>query len=413
MRKISLKLALLGFLMFGNSPVTDARDQVREIGPEADLCGEINALPPGDELVLRPGDYAGPCTVRQGGLPGDPSVIRAKHPDERPRIVYAGNASNVFTIRAEHLVFRGLDIGPSQTDVDGFRIHSRGDVTVEDCRFQGLGGIAVVANHTSVHGVSVRRNEILGSLATGLYFGCHDGHSCAVTGLIIEGNVIRHVSAPDPAIGYGIQVKLNSAAVIRANTIIDTKGPGIMVYGAQTPGRTSLVERNVIMGSRQSAGIVIGGGPALVRNNVTVGNARGGIALEDYGQRGLVRSVVVAHNTVYGNPGGGIVAADRGVREALVVNNAVYAAAGTPALPGPMAALRLAGNVTCLATFCFTAPERHDYGPAPGGPLDRAGITGVESWAPADDFFGAARGTPPAVGAIERSGGPLPLPGLP
>ena len=31
-----------------------------EIGPEADLVAEINALRPGTELVLRPGEYQGP-----------------------------------------------------------------------------------------------------------------------------------------------------------------------------------------------------------------------------------------------------------------------------------------------------------------------------------------------------------------
>jgi len=44
-----------------------------EIGPEASLCAKINALAPGDELVLRPGEYRGPCTVRRGGLPGTPT----------------------------------------------------------------------------------------------------------------------------------------------------------------------------------------------------------------------------------------------------------------------------------------------------------------------------------------------------
>ncbi len=409
MRRVLITSILFGLLALGKSSVP-AQGTIREIGPEADLCAEINALAPGGELVLRPGEYTGPCTVRQGGLPEAPSIVRAKHPEERPRIVYAGNASNVFTIRAEHLVFRGLEVGPSQPNVDGFRIHSRGGVVIEDCRFQGLGGIAVVANHTSVHGVTVRRNEIVSSQATGIYFGCHDGHSCTVTGLLIEGNTIHHVSARDPAIGYGIQIKLNSTAVIRGNTVMDTKGPGIMVYGAQDPGRASVVERNLVAGSRQSSGIVVGGGPALVRNNVAVGNALGGIALEDYARQGLLRAVVVAHNTLYGNAGGGIVAPDRGVREAIVINNAVHAVTGTAALPPSSGSIRQAGNVLCPLSTCFVAPAVHDYGPAPGGPTDQAGIATIESWAPTDDLFGAPRRVPPSVGAIERAAGPLLLP---
>ena len=34
----------------------------REIGPDADLCAEINSLPPGGELLLHGGEYRGPCT---------------------------------------------------------------------------------------------------------------------------------------------------------------------------------------------------------------------------------------------------------------------------------------------------------------------------------------------------------------
>jgi hypothetical protein len=44
--------------------------------------------------------------------------------------------------------------------------------------------------------------------------------------------VTSSVDAQEDEVGYGLQVKLNSTAVIRDNVIVDTKGPGIMVYGA-------------------------------------------------------------------------------------------------------------------------------------------------------------------------------------
>src|SRR3990167_6632059 len=242
---------------FGVSPSEGASV---EIGPEADLCAEINALAPGAELVLRPGEYRGPCTVRRGGLPGAPTVIRAKDLADRPRIVYGGATANVLDAKADHVTIRGLGFGPTQRNVDGIRIFSRAGVTVEDCEFSGLGGIAVVANFTSGHGIVVRRNVIRNSGATAMYFGCQDGAWCALTGLVVERNYIRTVRAPDPEIGYGIQVKLNSVAVIRDNVIADTKGPGIMVYGAQDLSAVSMVERNFVMGSLGSSGIVGGGG---------------------------------------------------------------------------------------------------------------------------------------------------------
>src|SRR6186713_921047 len=69
-----------------------------EISPDADLCGQMNSLPPGGELVLAPGDYTGPCTIRNGGAPGAPIVIRARDLTQRPRIVYGGRRSNVIDV---------------------------------------------------------------------------------------------------------------------------------------------------------------------------------------------------------------------------------------------------------------------------------------------------------------------------
>lgn len=380
-----------------------------EIGPESDLCAEINLLPPGEELVLRAGTYRGGCTVSQGGRPGAPSVIRAKDPSSPPRIVYGDRESNVFTLRADHLVFQGLALGPTQRNVDGFRIHSRADISIEDMRFEGMGGIAVAATHVSIRGLAVRRNVILASEATGMYFGCHEGRSCEVTDLVVEGNHIRGVRAPAPEIGYGLQVKLNSVGVVRDNVIVDTKGPGIMIYGSRTLDRVSVVERNVVVGSLRSSGIVIGGGPVLVRNNVATGSQEAGIGLEDYGRRGLLRGVVVVHNTLYGNTGGGIVVPEHGLLDVTVVNNAAHAGAGAAPLPSRPGQVRLAGNVNCAVLICFVNPLAHDFSPGPGSPLPQAGVAAVEAWMPSDDLSGASRGTPPTVGAVERPTGPLQL----
>ena len=171
------------------------------------------------------------------GYPGMPAVIRREGPGESAPILGAERHSNIFTLRADHLTFRGLDLGPSRWNEDGFRIHSRGGITIERCRLHGLGGIAVVATHNSVHGLVVRGNVITGSEATGMYFGCHEGNACVISGLVVEENQINGVRARDPEIGYGLQVKLNSVGVIRGNVIVDTKGPGIMVYGSRMPDR--------------------------------------------------------------------------------------------------------------------------------------------------------------------------------
>jgi Right handed beta helix region len=380
-----------------------------EIGPDDNLCAAANSLRPGDELVLRPGLYRGPCSIRRGGVPGQPVTIRAADPAQRPRVVYGGRSSNVLNVHADHVVIRGLEIGPTQANIDGIRIYRATGITVEDCLFTQLGGIAVVANHADVHDVVVRRNTIRASRATAMYFGCHDGAACLVSGLLVEGNHIRGVEAAPEQVGYGVQVKLNSSAIIRDNVIMATKGPGIMVYGSQTNGAASLVERNVVVGARTAAGIVIGGGPALVRNNVVLQSGEGGIGLEDYAGRGLLRGVVIAHNSLWDNVLGGVRVLGNGLEDVLIVNNAVHAQDGTSALPPGRPGLRLLGNVDCSRIRCFADPGRRDFSPTPGSPLMTAGGGATGPWAPTDDLIGTARGAWATAGAIQHSAPPIAL----
>jgi hypothetical protein len=382
-----------------------SRVVAREVGPEANLCAEINSLSPGEELVLLPGDYRGLCAIRRGGEAGAPVTIRAADLERRPRVIYEGARGNVLEIRASHVRVRGLEFGPTLADVDAVRIFSGSDIVVEECRFSEVGGIAVVANHNSVRGLAVRRNVILDSKATGMYFGCHDGISCVMGNLVVEWNYIRGVTAPDPQIGYGLEVKLNSSGIIRDNIVVDTKGPGIMVYGARDLVAVTLVERNVTIGSRTSSGIVVGGGPAIVRNNVAALNAEAGIGVEDYGKRGLTRAIVVVNNTVYMNDLGGIMMPKSGVRDVIVVNNAAHVRAGLRALPESRSGLRLAGNVDCTLVRCFANPDGMDFSPFPGSLLVGMGMIGLGDWLPREDFFGTRRGALPTVGAIEKPSG--------
>jgi parallel beta helix pectate lyase-like protein len=266
-------------------------------------------------------------------------------------------------------------------------------------------------NHTSTHDIVVRRNTIIRSGSTALYLGCHDGRWCQVSRLLVEQNYINGVRADGGGIGYGIQVKLNSTAIIRDNVIVDTKGPGIMVYGADDAAEGSIVERNFVAGSQTSSAIVIGGGPAIVRNNIATSSAEAGIALENYGRRGLLRGIAILHNTVWDNAGGGITVPLFGRLEASILNNAVHARPGTAAFPkwrarvAWRARVTSEGNVECAARSCFRDPGRRDFSPA--GLPRGASLAGP--WAPTDDYFGQRRGAPPLVGAIEYPAAPIPL----
>jgi hypothetical protein len=323
--------------------------------------------------------------------------------------VYDGVTANVLELRASNVVIRGLEFGPTRPDVDAIRVIVGKDIVIEQCRFFQLGGIAVTANNLSVQGLTVRHNVIEESHSTGMYFGCHDGQRCTVSDLVVASNYIRGVVAAPDQVGYGLEIKLNSSGIVRDNVILRTKGPGIMVYGSRDLSTLSVVERNVVMGSASSAGIVVGGGPALVRNNVSVSNVEGGISLQDYGQRGLLRQIAIVHNTIFGNLVGGIVIDGRIVRETNVLNNAIQSPGGAPALPAVRPGLWTAGNVDCTYRACFMQPDGLDFSPFPGSALSVPGGFVAGEGLPRDDLFRAGRGIPPTVGAIERPSGPLSL----
>lgn len=377
----------------------------KEIGPEMNFCAELNQLQPAEELVLRGGKYQGPCTIRRGGRAGAPTIIRAADFSHPPWIVYAGESDNVINVRADYVTIRGLKIGPTQSGVDGIRIYARNGITVEDCRFSQLGGIAVVANHHSARGLIVRRNIITNTLATAMYFGCHDGFSCVISELFIEKNFIRGVSAPDPAIGYGIQVKLNSVGILRDNVIVGAKGPGIMVYGTHDLNLRNVVEGNFVAGSRTSSGIVVGGGPADVWNNISVENREAGIGLQDYMGRGLLRKIRIDHNSIYNNSQTGIAVRSQREVDVTISNNAIASRPGTPVLPAMQDGLKIFANQDCKANNCFTNPEQRDFTPQADSPLNTARNGNDRSRNLDRDYFGLRRSPNSAVGAIERPGG--------
>ncbi len=396
----TLALSFLALLAFRDPPKIGAG----EIRAGNNYCQEINDPESGSNLVLEPGEYKGPCKIFRGGEVGDPLVIRALDASNPPRIHYDGSHGNVFEIYAGNITIKGLEFGPTKSEVDGIRIFSGHSITIENCKFSNMGGIAVVANHLSARKLTVRQNEIVNSRSTAMYFGCHDA-SCVMSDLLIEKNFISGVSAPDPQIGYGIQFKLNSSGIVRDNVVIDLKGPGIMVYGATDSNAISIVERNFVSGSRASAGIVVGGGPARVWNNIVVSNHEGGISLEDYANRGLLKGIVVAHNTAYNNKDGGILVRAEGSVEATLAYNAIASPKQVSNISARQTGIRMFENGDCSSVNCFVNPEQNNFTPLDNPPLLRTKKRDNFKSRPVDDYFGRRRSAHPAIGAIEPPGG--------
>jgi hypothetical protein len=409
----SLKTLVLVFLTIHSFSGT-AFGKSTLVSPSSAWCNIINTASPGDQIILSQGNYPTPCRITARGTPDSPIVVRSESEDPSARAVFtysgstSGSTSNVLELRdVAHLVIRGFTFDPTQADIDAIRIRRATDIIIERCIFRGIGGLSVSGNDGSIQRISIRDNVFRNLKTTGIYFGCHDGSSCLAIDLVIERNLIDGVTTPfnSKAVGYGIQVKLNSWAIIKDNTIYNTKGPGIMVYGSNTGNPASLIEGNYVEGSRDEAGIVSGGGPVIVRNNILVGNAYGGISAQDYGGRDLQHRVWIVHNTIIENSNSGInVSSWRPERGNVIAFNAILPSSGTPPIRPASPFGTIIGNETCNDSYFVNSTSApYDLWPSSDSPLIDGAGTGTEAWRPVDDFMGVARGSAADIGAFERS----------
>src|SRR5690606_20536980 len=246
---------------------------------------------------------------------------------------------------ASDIVLADLTLGPSGAAIDAVKIKDGSRITISSCLFDQVGGISIAANSADSDAITIVGNTFLDLQATGIYLGCHDGMaSCAATNIVIEGNLFDGVDSAN--VGYAMEVKLDSYGVVRDNVIHDTKGPGVEIYGSVDLTRVSVVERNLIIGSRTAGTLEIGGGPALVRNNIVVGGAVAGLYVYDYQDRGLVRAIHVVGNTVVGDDGPAIRLSDWSEGKGLeLTGNAAWQQQGPgPAVPAPIAGVAMTAN---------------------------------------------------------------------
>jgi len=355
------------------------------VDPGENWCSIVNSAKSGDEIVLRAGDHAGPCAITVAGvtLRGEPA-----------RIVYSGSSSNVIDVKADDVTLIGLQFGPTNSAIDAIKIKSGSRTHVEGCSFTQVGGISVAANSSDSSGIVIRDNRFTDLQSTGVYLGCHSGaSSCASTDFLIEGNVIDGVTSSS-GVGYGIEIKVDSWGVLRDNVIRDARGPAIHIFGSYDDGRVSLVEGNYLLDSWVNNTLEIGGGPAVVRNNIVHGDATYALYVYDYGGRGITRDVQVLGNTFDGDVGLASGVWKSGLGHAFQDN------ALTTALPSPISGVPMDGNVRCDGS-CWTG----DYWPIDGGPLTTGGVNATDLVV---DFCGQDRSDPPHVGALQRTGGPAP-----
>lgn len=408
MMKLIPVLPLLAVMTIGGIAPDSVLAREIKVGASKDWCRKVNEAKPGDVVLLGRGFYTQPCGLRVSGEPGNPIVIRSYHPrpGSRAVLVYQGSQHNVLTLREVHdLVIKDLDITAKSPAVEGIKIYSSHNITIERSRFHKLKGVSIAVNHGDSSNIVVRNNEFKRVSATPIYFGCHDGVQCVTKDILIEGNLIEGVSPGKGAVGYGIQIKLNSNAVIRDNSIYVTRGPGIMVYGNADPaGPVSIIEGNYVHRSASDGGIVIGGGPAIVRNNVLVGHGKGGIVAQDYQGRGLQHNIQIVHNTLVDNLVTGIVTenwiANRGN---VIANNFIRAPVEQEVIKPKGMIATIEGNVKCTdGSACFMKGDRAPFDfrlPVDSAWIDKAYALPAK-YAPKVDFLGLPRQQPATPGAF-------------
>ncbi|MCC7387099.1 MAG: right-handed parallel beta-helix repeat-containing protein [Deltaproteobacteria bacterium] len=385
-----------------------------EIGPADDVEAAIGQLAPGGELVLRGGTYTltGRFTFSVMGTEAAPILIRAKA-GERPHLHRPLDDQNIIDLDvAEYVTIQGIEFSGGSA---GLRITRARALTIQECEIHDTGDVAVRANDSGTYdSLRILRNHIHHTNGTGegMYLGCNN-NACRVANSLIEGNYVHDTNGPSVSQGDGIELKEGGYNnVIRDNVIHDTNYPCILTYSAVGNGAPNIIERNVMWGCGDHG--IQSAADAIIRNNIILGAAGDGIAMQPH-QAGTPSNLVVVHNTILNATSDAI--SLRGVTGSVVIaNNAAFAQQATAinVVSGNLSGVVVAGNVGqggvagvnggfvagsiaqdfVAASYSGTTPN--DVFPAAGGGLLGAGDS---ARVPLDDFNGSLRQGVADVGA--------------
>ncbi|NOY94184.1 MAG: right-handed parallel beta-helix repeat-containing protein [Deltaproteobacteria bacterium] len=394
-----------------------------EINPGDDLLAALNALSPGDELVIHAGDY--PTGRRYGftlsGTAAAPILVHGADGEARP-VIRGIRSQNIFDLDGSYFTLAHLEFDGGS---HGIRLGSTDHANLEDLVIHNTGDVAISCNRSGevCDSIAVRDTEIYdtgadGGTGEGFYLGCND-NSCRITNWIIERNYVHDTRAG--AQGDGIELKTGSFGnIIRNNVIVRTGYPGILISGfPEGAGPNNLVEGNLVWDTMDN-GIQLTS-QVTARNNIVIGAGAGGITSQAH-QGFEPHATTVVHNTVI-NAGGACFRGNQWASQTgnVLANNAFFCMGGTAVKfaggePATSAAT-LAGNITLGALdgasrgmtaaaglSDFVNASAPDLYPASGSTLIDAGDASLGAMF---DFDGSPRddGSPDA-GAYEwRSGG--------
>jgi len=414
MRGIALVAGTLGLCVVA---APRAQATTFNAAPGDDVETMINALAAGDELVLADGMYTLDSSrffINVAGTEALPIVVRAAD-GARPHFQRPSDSQNIWDIRAEYLVLRGLEFSGGSA---GLRFETGRFVTIEACEIHDTGDVALRMNDVGqrYEGMRILRNEIHHTNGTGegMYLGCNS-NGCQLANALIEGNYVHHTNQASVSQGDGIEIKEGSFGnVVRDNVIHDTNYPCILTYSTVGNGAPNVIERNALWNCGDHG--IQSAADAVIRNNIILGAVADGIAMQPH-QAGTPSNLIVAHNTVLN--GGRAITVRGATGSVLVANNALYSQSGEAIfVNGDATMVTSIGNVSVgggpgVTAGALTAdlvmashagaPPMNVF-PTAGGMLPR---TGEVAHVVSDDFDGTARLGVADVGAYAFGpGGP-------
>ncbi len=254
-----------------NNPGTAAQ-------PWATLQKAIDAVAPGDIIIVRAGTYAG-CRIGKSGTANSPITLKADA-GARPLI-----NSLAATNRHQSLIeIENFDLRVSYWIIDGFElsgaprhgvdIRNADYITIQNCFSHNYGSTSVRGDGIFL-GFSERPtlqfNELSFNSEHGLY------HSNSADYPTIRGNQLHH----------------NANAGIHINGDLSQGGDGIISFG--------LIEKNVIWenGAGGGSGINCDGlSDSIIRNNLLFANRASGISLYAIDAAAGASRNQVLHNTI-------------------------------------------------------------------------------------------------------------------
>jgi len=364
------------------------------------LKAAIESLQPGDDLLIHGGTYTVSTRVSIDVVGTENVTTRIRAADgEAVRIEQTNpNQNGIEIARAAWLTIRGIEFVGGDL---GIRVAQVDHLYFVANEVHDTANTAIAANSTDTSYLYFVDNHIhhTSLYGEGFYLGANYQKYITHHTYVVGNHVHDTATGPGGKQGDGVEIKNGSYACVIADNLIErTNYPGILVYGTGGRPERNLIERNIVVDSRE--GGIQAAADAIVRNNLVIGADDACIVSQSH-QGASPANLDILHNTlvndgiclrVSGWSGSGLV----------VANNAFYSASGTPTA-GSFGPAAVSTNLTLAGLSSFTSitldGSLRDATPAPGSILIDAGDP---LYAVVDDLEGRTRDGSPDVGASER-----------